>query len=118
MVCDRYVASSLVLDPIDGVERDFVWGIYRSLAAADLSIILRGDPRRCSARAAARGHYSRFHTADIATNARERVGYADAAAVLRAADQWVIEYDVGTAPADEVAERLAEAILAAKGGRR
>jgi dTMP kinase len=117
VVCDRYVASSLVLDPLDGVELDRVWTIYRNLPIPDLTIILDGDPALCTVRAAARGHYSRFHTDDIATNSRERTAFAQVAAFLRATGTRVVVYNIDTAGADEVTEHLIEIILAVKEGQ-
>jgi dTMP kinase len=118
VVCDRYLASSLVLDPLDGVDRDLIWAVYESLPAADLSIILRGDPALCADRAAARGHYSRFHTSDPAANSRERAAFVNAAAFLREAGYRIIEHDIGTATAEEVTEQLAAAVLTVEGGRK
>jgi dTMP kinase len=117
VVCDRYVASSLVLDPLDGVEHGLVCAIYRDLPAPDLSIILRGDPALCAARAATRGHYSRFHTTDVAANRRERDAYLDAAAFLRAAGHRVVEHDIGTAPANQVTDQLTAVVPSLKEGR-
>ncbi|MEH1016659.1 dTMP kinase [Micromonospora sp. CPCC 206060] len=118
VICDRYVASSLVLDPLDGADRDLVWAIYRHLAPPDLSIILTGDPARCTARAVRRGHYSRFHSAEVVANERELSGFLDAADFLRQVGHRVLEHDIGTASAREVAEQLATVILAMKGGRQ
>jgi dTMP kinase len=118
VVCDRYVASSFVLDPLDGVERGLVWAIYRDLPAADLSIILRGDPSRCCDRAAARGHYSRFHTSDVDANRRELAAFIDAAAFLREAGYRVVDHDIGAASAEQVTEQLTAAVLNVKEGRQ
>jgi dTMP kinase len=118
VVCDRYVASSLVLDPFDGVDRGAVWQIYRRIVPPNLSIILRGDPVRCFARAAARGLYSRFHIADRAANSRELAAFVEAAGFLRTAGYQVVEHDIGDATANDVADQLTALIVDVKGGRR
>jgi dTMP kinase len=58
VICDRYVPSSLVLDLLDGVERDHVWSIYRCITVPDVAFILVGDPVLCATRARVRGRYS------------------------------------------------------------
>jgi hypothetical protein len=46
-------SHTLVLQPLDGVEPDFVWQLNRHIRRADLTIILTGDPERSTHRAAA-----------------------------------------------------------------
>ncbi|WBB97464.1 MULTISPECIES: dTMP kinase [unclassified Solwaraspora] len=117
VICDRYLASSLVLDPLDGVAPDLVRAIYRHLPAPDIAVILSGDPEVCARRAAARGHYSRFHTPDPAANRRERAGFVAAAEALRRAGHPVLTYDIGTDTADAVTRQLAGLIVDRTGDR-
>lgn len=118
VICDRYLASSLVLDPFDGVASDLVAAIYRELPPPDIVIVLYGDPGRCARRAAVRGHYSRFHSPDPAANGRERAAFLAVAEKLRRAGHPVLVYDIGDAPAEAVARRLAHEIVHRKDGRR
>lgn len=83
VLCDRYVPSSLVLDVLDGVERDFAWNLYRRIAVPDMAVILIGDPTVCNLRCNVRGTYSRFHASSVAENIRERNEYLAAIAYLR-----------------------------------
>lgn len=111
VVCDRYVPSSLVLDLLDGVERDHVWGIYRRITVPDVAFILLGDPVLCATRARARGRYSRFHTENDHINCRELVMYKEALSFLRLADYPVREHDIGSTSADQVTNALTSVIL-------
>ena len=61
VLCDRYIASSLVLQRLDGVSPEFVWQLNQHADRPDLSIILSGDASSARERAEKRGLYSRFH---------------------------------------------------------
>lgn len=63
VVCDRYVASSLVLQGLDGLSGEVVWQLNHSVYRPDLSVILTGDPQIIDARLRARGGHSRFERA-------------------------------------------------------
>ena len=60
VVCDRYVASSLVLQGLDGLSAEVVWQLNHGVYRPDLSIILTGDPEVIDARLRARGGHSRL----------------------------------------------------------
>jgi dTMP kinase len=87
VVCDRYVPSSLVLDPLDGVERDFVLGVYQHIAVPDIAFVLIGDSSLCAARAASRGRYSRFQATDAEGNRQELAMFHEAFGVP--APRWL-----------------------------
>ncbi|MGH3565288.1 MAG: dTMP kinase [Pseudonocardia sp.] len=44
VVCDSYVASSLVLQGLDGLAAEVVWQLNHGVYRPDLSVILTGDP--------------------------------------------------------------------------
>ncbi|MGQ0774841.1 MAG: dTMP kinase [Pseudonocardiales bacterium] len=111
VVCDRYVPSSLVLDVLDGVERDHVWSIYRRITVPDLAFILLGDPVLCATRARSHGRYSRFHTDNDDANRHELAIYKEAISFLRSIGYPVREHDIGSAAADQVADALTSVIL-------
>src|SRR5690348_14818581 len=50
VVCDRYVASSLVLQGLDGLPAEVVWQLNHGVYRPDLSVILTGDPAVIDAR--------------------------------------------------------------------
>jgi dTMP kinase len=63
VVCDRYVASSLVLQALDGLANETVWHLNHGIYRPDLSVILNGDPQVINARLWGRGGHSRFERA-------------------------------------------------------
>lgn len=117
VVCDRYVSSSLVLDFLDGVERDHIWSIYRCIRVPDISFILVGDPLLCAMRAHTRGRYSRFHADNDEANRVELATYQDAVLFLRRVGYPVYEHDIGSDSADQVADTLTSVILKVRDNR-
>jgi dTMP kinase len=117
VVCDRYVPSSLVLDLLDGVERDHVWSIYRRITVPDVAFILIGDPMLCASRARSRGQYSRFHADNDDANRRELAMYKEAVTFLRHTGYPVHEHDIGSTAADQVADALTSVILNVRDGQ-
>lgn len=53
VVCDRYIASSLALQCMDGVEREFVWTLNEHVIMPDLVVMVSGDPEVIAERLAA-----------------------------------------------------------------
>lgn len=107
VVCDRYVASALVLDQLDGTDPEFIWAIYQHLRWPDLAVILTGDPAVCRSRAARRGIYSRFHEGGIAAAHTQADFYARAAGLLAGYGYPVEVLSI----ADRTAEQVADAVL-------
>ncbi len=60
IISDRYVESSLVLQALDGVDRDFIWSINSKVLVPDLSIILFGNDKIIKTRIDEREILSRF----------------------------------------------------------
>jgi dTMP kinase len=82
VICDRYVASSLVLQGLDGLPAEVVWQLNHSVYRPDLVVILTGDPAVINARLRARGGHSRFERAADNSD-RETAAYRHAGADLR-----------------------------------
>lgn len=76
VICDRYVASTYVLQRMDGVPLDFVRMINAHADVPDLAVILTVDPAVAAARVAGRGAHDRFHMG-VETSAREAELYRD-----------------------------------------
>ena len=112
MLCDRYLASSLVLQRLDGVSPEFVWQLNQHADRPDLCIILSGDAARARERAEKRGLYSRFHRGGQAVSMAEAALYATAATELAKHGFAVLTHDIGTQTPGEMAEALATAVLA------
>lgn len=62
VVLDRYVESSLVLQRLDGLLPDFVWGMNSSVLVPDVSVILTCAPQIMDRRVSQRQRRSRFET--------------------------------------------------------
>jgi dTMP kinase len=61
VVCDRYLASSLVLQRMDGVDWDTIWQLNAGAEPPDLAVILNAAPEVLARRLASRGGtHSRF----------------------------------------------------------
>jgi dTMP kinase len=62
VLCDRYVASSYVLQRLDGVPLDFVEILNAAADTPDLAVVLTAEPEVAADRIARRGAHSRFET--------------------------------------------------------
>jgi dTMP kinase len=112
VLCDRYFASSLVLQRLDGVPPEFVWQLNQHADRPDLYIILSGDAACARKRAEKRGLYSRFHRGGHVVGMAEAALYATAAAELAEHGFEVLTHDIGTQAPGEVAQALAITVLA------
>lgn len=112
VLCDRYLASSLVLQRLDGVSPEFVWQLNQHADRPDLCIILGGDASCARERAEKRGLYSRFHRGGQVVSMAEAALYATVATELTEQGFAVLTHDVGTQTPGEVVKTLAVAVLA------
>jgi dTMP kinase len=117
VVCDRYVPSSLVLDPLDGIEREYVWNIYQRITVPDIAFILLAEASLCADRARTRGRYSRFHATNHEGSSRELALFMEALDFLRVVGYLTHEHDIGSATAAEVASVLADIVIDAEDGQ-
>jgi dTMP kinase len=112
VLCDRYLASSLVLQRLDGVSPEFVWQLNQYADRPDLCIILSGDASCARARAEKRGLYSRFHRGGQVAGMAEAALYTTVATELTEHGFAVLTHDIGAQTSNQVAETLANAVLA------
>ena len=109
VVCDRYVASSLVLQGLDGLSAEVVWQLNHGVYRSDLSIILNGDPQVIDGRLRARGGHSRFERAG--DNSDMETGlYVHAVADLQARGWPVVTLDASTDQPTTIATRIVSLI--------
>ncbi|MER6249804.1 dTMP kinase [Streptomyces sp. NPDC001584] len=109
VISDRYLASSLVLQRLDGVAEQYLLDLNREIMLPDLAVILTAAPTVIAARLAARGVRHRFHH-DPDAPSRELDLYAEAAQTLMTMGVPVLVLDsTETAPKD-VARRIADAL--------
>lgn len=109
VVCDRYIASSLVLQVMDGVARDFVWELNRHADMPDLAVILNARANIIAKRLADRGPHSRYER-DPGNTERECASFREASRFLRAAGVRVLELDASTVGPDDIAREIVTAI--------
>ncbi|APU16619.1 MULTISPECIES: dTMP kinase [Actinoalloteichus] len=109
VVCDRYVASSIVLQGLDGLSSEVVWQLNHGVYRPDLSIILNGDPKVIDARLRARGGHSRFERAE--DNSDMEAGlYVHAAVDLQNKGWTVATLDCTTDPPARIAATVVSRI--------
>ncbi|WFE96563.1 dTMP kinase [Micromonospora sp. WMMD987] len=106
VICDRYLATSLVLQRLDGVDGAFIWALNQHIDRPHLTVILSGDPVRSRARAAARGIHSRFHRGGPEAGRQERERYEQVAGELAGAGFPVHRHEIGEQTPGEVAAAL------------
>jgi dTMP kinase len=117
VLCDRYIASSLVLQRLDGVAPEYLWQLNAHTDRPDLSVILTGEHGQARERAEQRGLYSRFHRGGTATTAIETALYRTVANELAQAGYDVLVHDIDRQTPEEVARVLCTVILARAGGQ-
>ncbi|CAL9296957.1 dTMP kinase [Streptomyces sp. SudanB25_2051] len=114
VVCDRYLASSLVLQQLDGVPEPFVLALNRHVLLPNLAVILTAAPDAIAARLAERGKRHRFHD-DPAGPTREVELYAKAAQTLTTLGVRVLLLDTTNTTPPDVARRIADELTVAPG---
>ncbi|MEU6547020.1 dTMP kinase [Streptomyces sp. NPDC046859] len=111
LISDRYLASSLVLQRLDGVPMDFLLLLNDHVPKPDLAVILTASPETITARIARAGITHRFQ-ADLEAPTREVQLYRGAADILEDLDARVLVIDSTAVPPSEVARRIADALPA------
>jgi dTMP kinase len=111
VVCDRYIASSLILQQLDGVPKDFIEEINGSADLPDVAVFLVASLWTIGARIEARGAHHRFER-DKGLRTREMELCREAAQELERYGVRVLTISVDDVPAAEAAARVAEALFA------
>ncbi|MFF4442409.1 dTMP kinase [Streptomyces sp. NPDC001621] len=109
LVSDRYLASTLVLQRLDGVPLDFLLMLNDHAPKPDLAVILTAAPDTIADRITRAGITHRFR-ADPDAPAREVELYRDAANILEDLKSKVLVVDSTHIPPSEVARRIADAL--------
>ncbi|MFI1884717.1 dTMP kinase [Streptomyces jumonjinensis] len=109
VICDRYVASTLVLQHLDGVPVEFLLGLNADILMPDLAVILTASPGLIASRIAERGVRHRFHL-DPTMPGREVDLYTEAARTLMARNVKALVLDTSDATPSEVASTIADAL--------
>ncbi|WP_328863255.1 dTMP kinase [Streptomyces sp. NBC_00306] len=109
VICDRYVASTLVLQRLDGVPLKFLLDLNADILMPDLAVILTASPGLIANRIAKRGIRHRFHL-DPTAPGREVDLYAETAQTLKARNVNVLILDTSDVTPSDVACRIADAL--------
>lgn len=111
VICDRYIASTLVLQQLDGVPLEFLLALNADILMPDLAVILTASPGLIAERIARRGARHRFHL-DPTMPSREVDLYAETAPTLMAMNVKVLVLDSSQATPTDIAARIADALPA------
>ncbi len=109
VLCDRYLASGLVVQRADGLDLAFLAGINAHADPPDLAVILTAAPGTIAKRLAERGVRNRYQGSP-AQAASEITRYREAAAHLEHLGVSVLHIDTTYTPPDRVAVQIAAAI--------
>lgn len=110
VVCDRYVASSLVLQRHDGLPVQFIESINWYAPPPDLTVILTAHPATIRGRLAERGKsHGRFE--DTEATDTELAFYADAARLLSHRGIKVIVLNCTNRRPDQIADEIAGSVM-------
>lgn len=116
VVCDRYVASSLVLQVLDGLDRDTVWQMNEAADRPDLAVFLTARPDVISSRLAHRGPHSRYER-EPGSTAKEHRLFIEAATFLKDQGVEVLELDATATDPDTLARLIAGEVLALRSNK-
>ncbi len=109
VVCDRYVASSLVLQVLDGVARGVVWELNRHADMPDLAVILNARADVVEKRLTERGAHSRYER-EPGSSERECAYFRSAARFLMSVGVRVLQIDASTASSEAIARTIVGAV--------
>ncbi|MFC6094913.1 dTMP kinase [Saccharothrix lopnurensis] len=109
VLCDRYVASSYVLQRMDGVPVDFIEALNAAADIPDLAVILTADPEVTARRIHERGAHSRFE-AGITTSRTEAELYADTTHRLTRHGYPILTIDTTKSATEQVIRMIAKRI--------
>jgi dTMP kinase len=107
VIVDRYVASTLVLQRLDGLNPKVLWEINAQARRPDLTVVLQADPDTLRDRLRHRSRHSRFEPMPDSA-AREMRFYAEAIKLPERQDYHTFRIVTTTMPADAVAWLIKE----------
>lgn len=109
VVCDRYIASSLVLQHMDGLTPDAVWELNRPVHVPDLMVFLSAEPDVLRERLGRRGSHSRFEDMEDSSFTEFEL-YARTAQFLQAKGVGSVVIDCTDLDPEKVATRVVDHI--------
>jgi dTMP kinase len=107
VIVDRYVASTLVLQRLDGLDPGVLWEINAQARRPDLMVVLQADPDTLRDRLRHRARYSRFEQMPDGAE-QEMQFYTEAITLLERHGYCTLRIDTTSMPADGVARLIME----------
>jgi len=101
VLLDRYVASTLVLQRMDGLEPAFLMALNADVRVPDLTVVLSGSPEVLTERLDSRGRTSRFEKTRRDAELEIRY-FEDASELLAQAGFHVLTVDTSSIPLERV----------------
>jgi dTMP kinase len=111
VICDRYLASTLVLQARDGLAFPYLLAVSEGIDLPDLAVILSATPETITARLDQRGRHDRFEDDPDAART-ETALFRDAAATLTSLGVPVCQIDTSLPTPKQVAGQIADALAA------
>lgn len=115
VVCDRYLASSLVLQRMDDVPLDTIWELNRHAEHPDLAVVLTAEPQVIAHRLAGRGAHSRYERMPDSSRIEHQL-YQQAVASLDVRGIHTLVLDATTATPQTLARTIAAEVAALRLG--
>jgi dTMP kinase len=109
VICDRYLASTLVLQARDGLTVSYLLALNQGIDLPDLAVILTANPEIITARLDQRGRHDRFER-DPGAASTETAMFRDASATLAGLGVPVIQIDTGSLSPQQAARQIADAL--------
>jgi dTMP kinase len=109
VICDRYLASTLVLQARDGLAVSYLLALNEGIDLPELAVILTAAPEIITARLDQRGRHDRFER-DPGAASTETAMFRDASATLTALGVPVIQIDTGSLSPQQAASQIADAL--------
>lgn len=111
VICDRYLASTLVLQARDGVPAPYLLAVNQDIDPPDLAVFLSASPKIITARLNRRGRHDRFE--DDPDSARTEIAmFREAAATLSGMGAHVCHVDTGLASPQQAARQITGVLTA------
>lgn len=108
VICDRYLASTLVLQGRDGLPRSWILALNEHIDMPGLAVILTAEPGILAARLSQRGRHDRFEDEPAPPGAEDAM-FAAAGDLLAQRGVPVTRIDTSSLTRDEAAARIADA---------
>jgi dTMP kinase len=109
VICDRYLASTLVLQARNGLAVSYLLALNEGVDLPDLAVILTANSEIITARLDQRGRHDRFEH-DPGAASIETAMFRDAAAALAGLGVRVVQIDTGSLSPQQAASQIADTL--------